>query len=66
MWCANKAAVSGCLTAENVSLDFVHPVPACAVEVILAAPGKVPKEEKLYVQKATFGKVKTTGICCLI
>lgn len=28
-----------------------------AVEVILAAPGKVPKEEKLYVQKATFGKV---------
>jgi hypothetical protein len=40
-----------------------------AVEVILAAPGKVPKEEKLYVQKATFGKVrnrsrKTAQDCC--
>lgn len=30
-----------------------------AVEVILAAPGKVPQEEKLYVQKATFGKAST-------
>lgn len=32
-----------------------------AVEVILAAPGKVPQEEKLYVQKATFGKVSPTA-----
>lgn len=30
-----------------------------AVEVILAAPGKVPKEEKLFVEKATFGKAST-------
>lgn len=39
----------------------MHGLLSCpAVEVILAAPGKVPKEEKLYVQKATFGKVWTT------
>lgn len=28
-----------------------------AVEVILASPKKVPKEEKLYVEKPSFGKV---------
>lgn len=33
-------------------------VESAAVEVILAGPGKVPKEEALYVQKnPTFGKV---------
>jgi hypothetical protein len=32
-------------------------VESAAVEVILAGPGKVPKEEALYVQKKTFGKV---------
>lgn len=28
-----------------------------AVEVILAAPKNVPKEEKLYVERPGFGKV---------
>jgi hypothetical protein len=32
-------------------------LPYPAVEVILAAPGKVTKEEQLYVQKRDFGKV---------
>lgn len=27
------------------------------VEVILAAPGKLPKEERLYLQKKDFGRV---------
>lgn len=31
---------------------------AAAVEVILAAPKKVPKEEKLFVEKPGFGKVR--------
>jgi hypothetical protein len=32
---------------------------AAAVEVTLAAPKKVPKEEKLYVARPGFGKVRT-------
>jgi hypothetical protein len=35
-----------------------------AVEVILAAPGKVPTEETLYVQKKTFGKVGQVPRSC--
>lgn len=53
---ASHAAADSCLVAL---------LSVCAVEVILAAPGKVPKEEKLYVQKATFGKVNTPStVCC--
>jgi hypothetical protein len=33
-------------------------VGAAAVEVILAAPKKVPKEEKLFVEQPGFGKVR--------
>jgi hypothetical protein len=42
----------------SLALFAAAALAAAAVEVILAAPKKVPKEEKLYVERPGFGKVR--------
>jgi hypothetical protein len=63
---STKQRLAHCRSSLSVPAD-VHPAPAAAsaaalaaaaVEVILAAPKKVPKEEKLYVERPDFGKVR--------